>query len=279
MSKSAFTNIKDKIDHLPLTLRLLVVFVLGFCASLLIKYQVLYWVFVYCLPLFLAVLLTANLKKEKEKTLAGLSWIISSSMILIIKVVSDKSSLDLVLPILFLSLIFWLFCQYLAQCAISRNKKDFNYWKHIIGWLLIFYCAVYVRNVMVFALVVMSLIRAYQIYFVDNLSKINNKGFIFSVLFPCVLAFSLFSYAYYKNTEQRELAEEIVQQILSHQKQYGEYPPSDSFSDYKESSKIYYNINSDNMPYLFYREFIPANPYCRYYYDFENRNWDRYCMD
>ncbi|WP_230659944.1 hypothetical protein [Psychrobacter sp. I-STPA10] len=275
MSKSAFTDIKAKIDHLSLTMRLLVVFVLGVCASLLIKYQVLYWVFDYCLPLFLAVLLTANLKKEKEKTLAGLSWIVGGTL----PTIFPSVDLENIFSFFWFNLLAWLCFQCLTQCAISRNKKDFNYWRHIIGWLLIFYCAVYVRNVMVFALVVMSLIRAYQIYFADNLSKINNKGFIFSILFPCALAFSLFGYAYYKNTEQRELADEIVQQILSYQKQHGEYPPTDSFNDYKDSGKIYYNIDSDNMPFLSYREFIPANPYCRYYYDFENRNWDRYCMD
>ena len=240
---------------------------------MLIKYQVLYYTLVYGLPLFLAVLITTKLQRQKEKVLAGFSWAVGGTLS------AGIVNLESTLAIFFFNLLAWLFFQCLAQYAISRNKKEFNYWKHIIIWLLIFYFSLSFKYLMVFALFNIFLVRAYQIYFADNLYKINNKGFIFSILFPCALAFYLFGYAYYKNTEKRELAEEIVQQILSHQKQHGEYPPSDSFSDYKESSKIYYNINSDNMPYLFYREFIPANPYCSYHYDFEIQNWDRYCMD
>ncbi|WP_227430032.1 hypothetical protein [Psychrobacter sp. I-STPA6b] len=274
MSKSTFTDIKAKIDYLPLTVRLLVVFVLGFCTNsvlMLTQYSVLYSALVYCLPLFLAVLITASLQRQKEKVLAGLSWAIGGTLPIIFVI------LESIFTVFFFNLLAWLFFQCLVQYAISRNKKEFNYWKYIIIWLLIFYFSLSFKYLMVFALFNVLLVRAYQIYFSDDLSKIKNKGFIFSFLFPYILGFSLFGYAYYKNTEQRELADKVVQQIISYGKKHGEYPPIDSFADYKESSQIYYYIGSDNIHYVLYKEFIPAEPYCRYLYNFKTQNWDRYC--
>ena len=277
MTNNIIKLTRAKIDHLPLTVRLLVVFVLGVCAGLSVSYGYSY-ILLYFFLTFCAVALTAKVQLLAHRFFIAVSWVAGSVLVSLLDY--QDLTVSLYFPVLGNSIV-WILFQSIANFSISSYQPSFTrnvkYWQYIFLWLLIFIASIQATQaIMIFFLVAMLVVRVYQLFFIDDWSESYKKYFIFSIVFPCSLYAILFTYAHYQLSLTQESANKILQQVLAYQQQHGSYPDEKDIL-INEDRGVRYYVDKGNNPYLFYRE--DMNTYCINKYDFEKQKWDRFCRD